>query len=154
MDSKQNVLGVTICAVINDILAWILTNGKRQINLKRAFENKDLMNVFVIVDEFEDLREVEDVTNHFQISAIGNPQRYPIDVIELIYRRPSSVSRGGIYLKFLGGEIPVVLYPNTLVMDDKAINAVVTAIIKSNKDLLDLLEFKSGGNRAAKRIGK
>lgn len=154
MVSKQAVLTVTICAVISDILTWILTDGRHRVNLKRGFENKDLKNVFVIVDELEPLRDVENVRHHFQISAIGNPHQYPIDVLEVVYRDSDPHRRGGIYFKFLGGEIPAVLNPNLLIMDEPAITAMVTAIVGSNKDLLALLEFNPGGKHAAKRTRK
>lgn len=154
MDSKQAVLTVTICAVISDILGWILTGGRREVHLKRGFENKDLKNVFVIVDELETLRDTENVKHHFQISAIGNPHQYPIDILEVVYRDQDPHRRGGIYFRFLGGEIPTVMDPNLLVMDEAAINAMVTAIVGSNKDLLALLEFNPGGKHAAKRTRK
>lgn len=154
MDSKQAVLTVTICAVISDILGWILTNGQRQVDLKRGFENKDLKNVFVIVDELEQLRDAENVKNHFQISAIGNPHQYPIDVVEIIHRDSDLHRRGGVYFRFLGGEIPAVLSPNLLIMDESAITAMISVIVGSNRDLLALLEFNPGGSHAAKRSGK
>lgn len=154
MDSKQAILVVTICAVINDIMKWILTDGHHHVQLKRGFENKKLKNIFVMVDELEPLRDVENVRNHFQISVIGNPHRYPIDVLEIIYRDADPHRRGGIYLRLLGGEIPIIMNPNILVMDEPAITALMKATVGSNKDILALLEFNPGGKHAAKRSGK
>lgn len=154
MESKQALLTVTICAVINDILGWILTNGQRAVELKRGFNHIDLKNVFVVVDELEELRDTENVLNHYQISAIGNPHQYPIDILEIIHREADPHRRGGVYFRFLGGEIPAVMSPNLLIMDEPAITALVKAIVGCNKDLLALLEFNPGGKHAAKRSRK
>lgn len=154
MDKKRAVLKVTVYAVISDILKWILTKGRTTINPKRDFQAKDLKGVFVIVDELEALRDTEEVLFHFQVSAVGNPNRYPIDILEVVCRKECPNKRTGIYIRFRGGEVPITLHPNILVLDDLSLDALVGVIIDSNDDLLSLINQSSGGTREIKRSGK
>jgi hypothetical protein len=153
MDNRRAITKVMIYAVISDILQWIQSDGYYNVQLQRGFERKDMNHFFIIVNELEQLRNTENILHHFQVAAFGNPDRYPIDILELVYRNEDEMRRGGIFIRIRGGEIPIFINPNVLTLDDAAINALVDMIVDSNEQLINLIE-KSGGIHAAKRPRK
>lgn len=153
MDNRREITKVTIYAVISDILKCIQTGGEHHIQFHREFERKDMDHFFIIVDELTCLRNTENVLCHFQIAAFGNPDRYPIDVLELVYRNRDERRHGGAFIRIRGGEIPLFMSPGILTLDDLAIKALIDMIVDSNEELINLIE-KSGGRHAAKRTRK
>lgn len=153
MDNRRAITKVTIYAVIADILKCIQTGGEHKIQFHRKFERKDMKHFFIIVDELLDLRNTGNVLRHFQIAAFGNPDLYPIDVLEVVYRRGDERRRGGAFIRIRGGEIPLFMNPDVLVLDDLAVNALIDMIVDSNEQLIKLIE-ESGGNHATKRTRK
>lgn len=156
MDKKIDVVALTICGVINDIVRWILTNGKHEVQLQRGFVSKELKPLFIIVDELANLRDIDNVNCHFQISAIGLPSKYPIDILEVTYKNADPYQLGGIYFKFDGAEIPVTLNkPGIILVGPDSQLALVRTIIKANTDLMNLIkQSKTGGRREIKRSGR
>jgi hypothetical protein len=153
MDNRRELVKVTIYAVISDIFQWLQTDGHHPVQLRRNFQRKDMKHIFIITDEYDKLRHIDGNSHNFQISAIGNPDRYPIDILEIIYRETNDKRTGGLNLKFSGGEVPVVINPDIAVLDTNGINALINVIVDANVDLINLIE-KSGGKYAIKRPRK
>lgn len=155
MDSKLGLLKITVLSAVSDILSFIYTKGVGVFAPARGLKHDGLKNVYILLGELKELRDVEDTDYHFQISAIGLPSRYPIDIIEVIARKDRPNRPAGIYIRFNGGEIPMILYPNILVMNDESIKALIDVIVESNKPLLTLIEEgNTGGKNAVKKSGK
>lgn len=156
MDRQIRVVGVTICAVINDIVQWIMKNGNHDVKLQRGFEDRQLKTLFIVVDELAELRDTDNVNCHFQISAIGLPDKYPIDILEVVYKDSDPYQKGGIYFRFEGGEIPITLNnPPMLVVEPDGMLALMLTIVKANGDLINLIkQSKAGGRREIKRSGR
>lgn len=153
MDNRRALTKVVITSAISDILTWIQTDGRHQVETHRPFKRKDMNHFWIIVDELDGLRGTGNINHHFQIAAIGNPDRYPIDIVEVVWREKDSMRRGGVYLRFRGGEIPIYLAPALIVLDIPGIRSIIDLIVDSNQALIDLIE-KSGGKYAVKRPRK
>lgn len=153
MDNRRALVKATLYAMISDILSWLQTDGRHVVQTRREFERKDMNHFFIVIGELDELREVGNNLHTFQIAAIGNPDRYPIDIMEIVYRNKDEFRRGGVFIKFRGGEIPLVLNPDVAVLDTFAINALIDVVVDSNTDLVNLIE-KSGGKYVIKRSRK
>lgn len=153
MDKEREAICNMTCSIIAETLRWITSGGRERVETNIHI---DPINIFITVDELIGLRDTDNILNYFQIAAIGNPFKYPIDILEVVHQLADDEGcrLGGVYIRYKNNEFPLILTGNILALDGESVGFLVNQIIGDNEDLLKLIEHNSpGGKRAAKKSG-
>lgn len=147
MNEKLDLAATAFSLGIAEILAAIMDGVGDKFKEPYGIDHDAFENFFIMVGELPMDDKTGTIFGIYTIALMTPKSNYPHDIMDIIH------STNGIEFRFQGLQIPAVIFPATLVMDQPNIDAMFGLIIKSDEQLRKII-LEHGGKNETKRTRK
>ncbi len=148
MSNKHDLAATAMALAVADVLQTILSNNFNRFIEPVAIQHNALENFYIMVGELPIDNDDQSIVGYYSVGLVTPKNRYTHDIIDIIHYVT------GISFRFCGLEIVGCIFPDQLYMDQGKIDAMLTLIINSDKQLQHIISSHTGGPGGIKKVSK